>query len=88
MKFDGTINIPGLIAAATLAASGVAAWSNSNERHAKTESAVAEQHRQITSIETRLTADRKEFKDDVLRTLEEIKRDVRALQPHNNRRPQ
>lgn len=88
MKFDGTINIPGLIAAATLASAGAAAWSNSNERHAKTEAIVQEQHRQITSIETRLTNDRKEFKDDVLRALEEIKRDVRSLQPQNNRRPQ
>lgn len=81
MKFDGTVNIPGLVAAMTLACAGAAAWSNSNERHAKTEATVAEQHRQINSIEQRLTTDRKEFKEDVLRALDEIKRDVRALQP-------
>lgn len=86
MKFDGTINIPGLVAAVSLAVAGAGAWSNSNERHAKTETTVSEQHKQITSIETRLTTDRKEFKEDVLRYLEEIKRDVRNLQPQNNRR--
>ena len=88
MKFDSSINIPSVVAVVVALSSGAAAYSNSNERHAKNEAVVAEQHRQLNSIEQRMTADRKEFKDDVLRTLEEIKRDVRALQPHNNRRPQ
>lgn len=93
MKFDNTLNIPSLVAIAVAVGSGAVAYSNSNERHAKNEvTAVQQSSRQteqalrLTDIEQRLTADRKEFKDDVLRALDEIKRDVRNLQPQNNRR--
>lgn len=79
MKFDPTINIPTVIALIGFAATIATAWSQNNERHAKTETSVATQGQQLDALERRQIETQKEFKQDVLKALEEIKIDLREI---------
>lgn len=85
MKFDKTINIPTLIAASTLLMSVAAAWSNINERTAKTEAVVTAQNDKVDMIEARQAMMQSTMRDEMIRRLDSLQADVREIRAAQRR---